>query len=86
MKTAPAARSFRDDGCILGRDKLMAGDRVAFPAIRGDQALDAGVGLGHDGNAPQGAAHESGAARFGFRVLACSGRERSFTSRFCTAR
>ena len=49
-----------DDSCILGRDQLMAGDHVAFPSIRGDQALDAGVGLRDNRNAPQGAARKIG--------------------------
>ena len=66
-----------DDGRIPGRDQFMAGDHVAFPSIRSDQALDAGVGLGNDRNAPQGAAHETAATRFCFRVLASGGGESS---------
>jgi hypothetical protein len=53
----------------------MARDHVAFPSVRSDQAFDTGVGLDHDRNAPQGAAHETRAARSGIPIFTRCGCE-----------
>ena len=65
ISMAPAARSFADDGGVAGRNQLVPGKHVAAPAVGGDESLDAGVGFGDDGHAPQRAGLEAGRFRFG---------------------
>ena len=56
-----------DSGVAWG-DEFVAREHEAAPAVGGDEALDAGVGLDDDGDAPQEARFEAGL--FGFGVFA----------------